>query len=397
MAKTQSGIGQFRLTRGEAIVLVAMQAYMLREDLDAEVGKRVRLQDVKRKLPVVGGSRPTVETKRAEYAQWSDAAVATLTKDVVASGAEWDPGQFTQNGWETLFLDQLASVTDIEEQRARLAQAALVLAQHVTVTARVYLLLIELYSFYPWSPESKVGWVSRARDESLTTLAMKMPAGSDKAFKKVKKEFKRILARLRRDNTNWWKVGGLAVGGAAVGVLTLGLAAPVIGAAIGGFMGLSGAAATSAGLAMLGGGSLAAGGLGMAGGTLIVAGAGGAVAGVAAPVSGYLAGWTAGQVAAETIKLQVLTNLVILQEQGDDVTARLVVEAWNEQLEAVQAAIADLTAKVRALNEDKANLTKENEQLRNELKEQRQELEVAQAVTSYAIDDVTDRLTGARS
>ena len=124
VAKTQSGIGQFRLTRGEAIVLVAMQAYMLREDLDAEVGKRVRLQDVKRKLPVVGGSRPTVETKRAEYAQWSDAAVATLTKDVVASGAEWDPGQFTQNGWETLFLDQLASVTDIEEQRARLAQAA---------------------------------------------------------------------------------------------------------------------------------------------------------------------------------------------------------------------------------------------------------------------------------
>ncbi len=35
-------------------------------------------------------------------------------------------------------------------------------------------------------------------------------------------------------------------------------------------MGLSGAAATSAGLAALGGGSLAAGGAGMAGGTLLI-------------------------------------------------------------------------------------------------------------------------------
>src|SRR5205807_1108169 len=48
---------------------------------------------------------------------------------------------------------------------------------------------------------------------------------------------------------------------------------PVVGGWIGStFMGLSGAAATSAGLAALGGGSLAAGGLGMAGGTMVVAG-----------------------------------------------------------------------------------------------------------------------------
>lgn len=60
------------------------------------------------------------------------------------------------------------------------------------------------------------------------------------------------------------------------------LAAPAIGGAIGSlgvFGGLSGAAASSHGLALLGGGSLAAGGLGMAGGTAVVTAVGGAVGG----------------------------------------------------------------------------------------------------------------------
>ncbi|HEY3821859.1 MAG TPA: DUF726 domain-containing protein [Polyangiaceae bacterium] len=74
-----------------------------------------------------------------------------------------------------------------------------------------------------------------------------------------------------------WKriavVGGVTVGAAALLVITGGAAAPAIGGAIGStFMGLSGAAATSAGLAALGGGAVAAGGFGMAGGTVVVAG-----------------------------------------------------------------------------------------------------------------------------
>lgn len=66
------------------------------------------------------------------------------------------------------------------------------------------------------------------------------------------------------------KIAG-CIGIGALCVVTGGLAAPAIGAAVGStFMGLSGAAATSAGLAALGGGSLAAGGLGMAGGTALI-------------------------------------------------------------------------------------------------------------------------------
>lgn len=82
--------------------------------------------------------------------------------------------------------------------------------------------------------------------------------------------------------TNWAKVSEITlytVGGmAVVGPLAL-MAAPAIGGAIGTSMGLSGAAATNAGLASLGGGSLAAGGFGMAGGTAIVTALGSGVGG----------------------------------------------------------------------------------------------------------------------
>lgn len=73
--------------------------------------------------------------------------------------------------------------------------------------------------------------------------------------------------------------GAIALGLAAPVAL---LAAPAIGGAIGSlglFGGLSGAAASSHGLALLGGGTLAAGGLGMAGGTAVVTAVGAAVGG----------------------------------------------------------------------------------------------------------------------
>lgn len=78
------------------------------------------------------------------------------------------------------------------------------------------------------------------------------------------------------------KVLALGLGSAAV-LLPLSLAAaPFVGGAIGSSFlggGLTGAAATSHGLAMLGGGSLAGGGLGMAGGTMVVGALGSALGG----------------------------------------------------------------------------------------------------------------------
>lgn len=77
--------------------------------------------------------------------------------------------------------------------------------------------------------------------------------------------------------TNWFLLGLGAVAAGALVFFTAGLASPFvaagvssIGTAIGGVMGFTGAAATSAGLAFLGGGSIAAGGFGMAGGAALL-------------------------------------------------------------------------------------------------------------------------------
>ena len=67
---------------------------------------------------------------------------------------------------------------------------------------------------------------------------------------------------------------GGVLGGALIVAPLFFAAAPAIGGAIGAWSGLSGAAATSHGLALLGGGTIASGGLGMAGGTAVVAAAG---------------------------------------------------------------------------------------------------------------------------
>ncbi|WP_211340907.1 DUF726 domain-containing protein [Xylanimonas allomyrinae] len=78
------------------------------------------------------------------------------------------------------------------------------------------------------------------------------------------------------------KIAVLGAAGLAIGTPAALLAAPAVGGAIGSlgmFGGLSGAAATSHGLALLGGGAIAAGGLGMAGGTAVVTAVGAAVGG----------------------------------------------------------------------------------------------------------------------
>lgn len=89
---------------------------------------------------------------------------------------------------------------------------------------------------------------------------------------------KRNLARVTRI--------GAVTAAAGIAVLPMAIAAaPAIGGATGAWLsGLSGAAATSNGLAIWGGGSLAAGGLGMAGGTVVISavgtGLGGTLGGV---------------------------------------------------------------------------------------------------------------------
>jgi len=73
----------------------------------------------------------------------------------------------------------------------------------------------------------------------------------------------------------WVVVPAVVVGGVAFVAITGGAGIPAViatvGTSIGGAMGLSGIAATNAGLAMLGGGAIAAGGFGIAGGVAVIA------------------------------------------------------------------------------------------------------------------------------
>lgn len=76
------------------------------------------------------------------------------------------------------------------------------------------------------------------------------------------------------------KISAISIGGALVLGPAMYLAGPAIGGAIGSqFYGLSGAAATSKGLAVLGGGSLASGGAGMSGGLAVLTVTGAALGG----------------------------------------------------------------------------------------------------------------------
>ncbi|XBH20421.1 DUF726 domain-containing protein [Jonesiaceae bacterium BS-20] len=95
-------------------------------------------------------------------------------------------------------------------------------------------------------------------------------------------EYEDFLSYEKKDLSKGTKLIAIGVVGVAAGAPLALLAAPAIGGALGSlgmFGGLSGAAATSHGLALLGGGSLAVGGLGMAGGTTVVTVVGAAVGG----------------------------------------------------------------------------------------------------------------------
>jgi len=107
-----------------------------------------------------------------------------------------------------------------------------------------------------------LGFCAEIMNESAYTLL--------KAWQEFNRCIEIIVKSISGPDLTWLWVG--------VGTAVLLVLAPYLAGAIGGLMGLGGAAATSAGLALLGGGSLAAGGFGMTGGYVVLM-AGGAILG----------------------------------------------------------------------------------------------------------------------
>ena len=138
----------------------------------------------------------------------------------------------------------------------------------------------------------------RARRDALLAVADHLPVLRPGDLDTVTAEFAAVARAFSRRNVRWGRIAVASAAGLALGVATMGVAAPLIGAAVGSALGLSGAAATSAGLAALGGGSMAAGGFGMAGGTALLTGLG-AIGGAGAAAAGSrVSGWSVAQVVA---------------------------------------------------------------------------------------------------
>ena len=261
---------------------------------------------------------------------------------------------------------------------------------------RSLLILIELAAFHPWSPadpekplKTVTTWDRSSRERSLQRLASWLAGTAEGDANWVADCYGDVLADAGKGGRNWWMVGGLTAAGVGLGALTGGLAAPAIGAFIGSTVfGLTGAAATSAGLAALGGGSLAAGGFGMAGGTALVASVGG-MAG-ASLLGGASAGVRSGadeqrnliaRLAIDLIKLQVLARIILIAELHDYEQVTVVVQKLKERK-------SEVDARLRELGQDTSDAEVDPETVPTDEKAQ---LKVLSRALDRAADDLLKR------
>ena len=142
----------------------------------------------------------------------------------------------------------------------------------------------------------------------------------------------------------------MAGAGLGLGVLTGGLAAPAIAGAYGTLvLGYSGAVATTAGMAALGGGSIAAGGLGMAGGAALITGVSGAAGASAATLGGKATRITAARVAADAIRLHVVTQLVLRDVDGNEEAAKAVIVSLRERITNLGTTVTSFAEQIESL------------------------------------------------
>lgn len=358
------GDDEFAVDAVESVALATMQIAMMQADLAATRAER------------------EVAAKRTVR----DEAVGQLR----ARLEEVESGQDEQTFVTELRALLESAAPDVAAER--LAEHAGQAPSQATSRKSSLLMLVDLVLFDPWP--DKTNWHEPTRRESLQTFAARFPEADGTDLDALLSEHKALVRRLRRKNIRWGRVAVAGAVGLGVGVATAGWAAPLIGTAIGTAAGLSGAAATSAGLATLGGGSLAAGGFGVAGGTALVTGLGGiATAGVAATGARWTP-WTAGQIVAGAMRLDLINRVVLAEDTDRDEMRRRVVLALQQRLEEVAADRARLIARIRQLNADKAKLSAENRRLRDELQERSAAAEISASALEVVLGRVHEAAAG---
>ena len=190
--------------------------------------------------------------------------------DIIASNSKAQKKKLSDRNAYVKLLGKLAPIDTTESQLSSLngplSDNLRTKCKQVSSLEHQAVILSELAFFQPWS--GKKWGIPLRIEESIRLIALKEVA----SFLNVTKPNK-IVDHIIDDTSNVRdyekiiKAGAYAATGAVIGGLMM---APHIGAAIGVGMGLSGAAAMSAGLAAIGFGSIASGGFGMAGGTIIL-------------------------------------------------------------------------------------------------------------------------------
>ena len=357
-----SGIpAEFNLGSAELLVAMAFGLAMIADDIAVESSAIVKQKKLHDQEAAVVGAFNLLRTLPADAPAW-----AKEFRDRVYPGMP-------------------------EDVRTALVKGTAELGEQIQSRSRAMLVLVELFTFHPWTGSTR--WRLNARKQSLQRLSKDLPALGAEDFDAVEREFTELLRSVRRKTIRWGRIAAVGVAGLGVGAAAGFLAAPLIGAAIGGTFGLYGAAATNAGLAYLGGGSLAAGGFGMFGGTVVVVGAGGlAGAGVGA-AGARLTPLSWGEIVLEAIKADLITRLVIIHAENDDQKAKLVVEVLQQRLAAVAKRLEQLSDEIRNLRKANLLLSSENRALHQQLTAEQGHARFAQATVEVAIERIASERT----
>lgn len=330
---------KLELSANEDFVLTAWQYRMLQRDIAASRGKY---------LPA----------KREVRNSFRSAAIEAIAQ---RDGEDWSPAVAAAANR----IAPTSSAPDLETLESAGPQVSSV----VTKRSRALLLLIDLYGFEPWDQGK---WDKAARGDTLAEAHQALDQLHPEDLDAVVSAYADALKKLS-GSSSWIKYAVLAGAGLGLGVLTGGLAAPAIAGAYGSLvLGYSGAVASSAGMAALGGGSIAAGGLGMAGGAALISGFTGVVGAGAATLGGRASGFTVARVAADAVRLHVVTQLVLRDVEGDEEAAKAVIVSLRER-------VANLGVAFSALNERYEAVRAQFEAKRAELDAERKRRQDAEA------------------
>lgn len=329
-----------RLSPDEDLVLTAWQYRMMQRDVAATGGK-------------------SLDARRQARDEFRLRALDVITGT-----------QGYRNSQTRELAERIGAHAPVERGRAfeLLEEAGPTLTDVVSQRSRALLLLIELYGFEPWPGAT---WDKNVRADTLDELRASLSPVREEDLDAVSSAYSRSLKALAAKQRRWGRVAVFGAAGIGLGALTAGIAAPAVGALYGSaVLGYSGAVATSAGLAALGGGSLAAGGLGMAGGTALITGAGGAAGMGVVSAGAHLSGLTVGQVAADVVRLEVATELILRDVEGDEEAAKAVVLALRERISALGGQIVELTKRIESLRAERDSAVEGLEEERRLRREQ---------------------------